>query len=83
MELQAGISRARNQDFVGRRMKVLLEGPLAGGLGYRARTRTQAPEVDGVVLVDADAAALKAGSPFIEVEITGAGSYDLKGRHSS
>ncbi len=83
MELQAGISRARNQDFVGRRMKVLVEGPLAGGLGYGARTRTQAPEVDGVVLVDADAAALKAGSPFIEVEITGAGSYDLKGRHIS
>ncbi len=81
MELQAEISRARNQEFIGRRMKVLIEGPLAEGRGFRGRTRTQAPEVDGVVLVDGDAAAVRARGPFIDVEITGAGSYDLKGRY--
>jgi ribosomal protein S12 methylthiotransferase len=80
MELQAGISRARNQAFVGRRMKALLEGSLAGGRGFTARIQTQAPEVDGVVLVDADPATLKPGEPFVEVEITGADAYDLKGR---
>ncbi len=80
MELQAGISRARNQEFVGRRMKVLLEGPLASGRGFAARARTQAPEVDGVVIVEADAAVLERGRPFVEVEITSADTYDLKGR---
>jgi len=80
MELQAGISSARNQALIGRRMKVLLEGPLASGRGFAARAPTQAPEVDGVVLVEADAAALRSGDPFVEVEIMGADTYDLKGR---
>ena len=79
MDLQAGISRARNQALIGSRMKVLLEGPLAAGRGFAARARTQAPEVDGVVLVEAEASALKAGEPFVEVEITSADTYDLKG----
>ncbi len=81
MELQAGISRARNRSFVGRRVKVLCESPLPGGRGYAARTRTQAPEVDGVVHVDTEAAALETGGPIIEVEITEADTYDLKGRY--
>lgn len=80
MELQAGISRAHNEAFVGRRMKVILEGPLAQGRGFKARTKYQAPEVDGVVIIEAGAAALKTGDPVVEVEITGADTYDLKGR---
>jgi ribosomal protein S12 methylthiotransferase len=80
MELQAGISLARNRALIGSRMKVLCEGLLPGGRGFSARARTQAPEVDGIVLVDAEAAELRAGDPFLEVEITGADTYDLKGR---
>jgi ribosomal protein S12 methylthiotransferase len=82
MELQAGISRAHNEAFVGRRMKVILEGPQANGRGFTARTKYQAPEVDGVVIIEPGAAALKTGGPFVEVEITGAETYDLKGRWS-
>jgi ribosomal protein S12 methylthiotransferase len=80
MELQAGISRALNEAFVGRRMKVILDGPLAQGRGFAARTKYQAPEVDGVVIIESDAAARKIDYPVIEVEITGADTYDLKGR---
>jgi ribosomal protein S12 methylthiotransferase len=80
MELQAGISRAHNEAFVGRRMRAILEGPPARGGGFAARTKYQAPEVDGVVIVEAGAAALKTGGPVVEVEITGADTYDLKGR---
>ncbi len=80
MELQAGISLARNRALIGRRMKVLCEGLLPGGRGFSARARTQAPEVDGIVIVDAEAAKPRAGDPFLEVEITGADTYDLKGR---
>jgi hypothetical protein len=61
-------------------MKVILEGPLAQGRGFKARTKYQAPEVDGVVIIEAGAAALKTGDPVVEVEITGADTYDLKGR---
>ena len=53
---------------------------LPEGRGIAARTQTQAPEVDGIVLVDADPAGIKAGDPFLEVEIIGADTYDLKGR---
>ena len=83
MELQAGISRARNLGFIGRRMKVLVERPLPGGRGYAARARTQAPEVDGIVRLDAEGVVLKPGERFLEVEITGADTYDLSARSVS
>jgi ribosomal protein S12 methylthiotransferase len=75
MELQQGISLQRNQAWVGRRLPVLIEGwgdDLAVGRSYR-----DAPEVDGVVLIEGARPPLGEITP---VDITGALAYDLVGR---
>jgi len=73
MELQQGISLARNQQMIGRTLGVLVEGSgdgLSVGRSYR-----DAPEVDGLVLVRED---LPVGE-IVPVLITGAMEYDLTG----
>jgi ribosomal protein S12 methylthiotransferase len=73
MELQYGISLERSQAQVGRKLKVLIEGQDKGlliGRSYR-----DAPEIDGLVLLEGQAAV---GS-MIEAAITGAMAYDLTG----
>jgi ribosomal protein S12 methylthiotransferase len=73
MELQQGISLQINQSYVGKTMSVLTEGSDNGitiGRSYR-----DAPEIDGLVLVEANA---KLGE-FVPVKITGAMAYDLTG----
>ncbi|MHB8095346.1 MAG: 30S ribosomal protein S12 methylthiotransferase RimO [Candidatus Aminicenantales bacterium] len=81
MELQAGISRSWNQGFVGRIMDVLPEKRLGREAGFVGRTEFQAPEVDGLVLVETPE---PPGPELLralgKVEITGADVYDLKGR---
>ena len=55
MALQQGISLERNQTFVGRTLDVLIEGQGDGislGRSYR-----DAPEIDGLVIVEGAAAA--------------------------
>jgi len=73
MELQQSISIQINQSFVGQRLDVLIEGQdqeIAIGRSYR-----DAPEIDGLVLVEGKA---EIGS-IIPVKITGAMAYDLTG----
>jgi len=73
MELQQGISLARNQQMIGRTLDVLVEGSgegLSVGRSYR-----DAPEVDGLVLVKEE---LPLGE-MVSVLITGAMEYDLIG----
>ena len=75
MALQQGISLERNQQFVGRVMDVLIEGyDDEAGLAI-GRTYRDAPEIDGLVLVE--------GRPEVgqmaRVRITGAMPYDLTG----
>jgi len=73
MELQQGISLERNQAFVGRTLPVLVEGcdeGLSVGRSYR-----DAPEIDGLVIVEGD---LPVGE-IVPVRITGAMTYDLTG----
>jgi ribosomal protein S12 methylthiotransferase len=73
MELQQGISLARNQQLVGRVLEVLVEGQgedLSVGRSYR-----DAPEIDGLVLVEGR---LPVGE-MVSVRITGAMEYDLVG----
>jgi ribosomal protein S12 methylthiotransferase len=75
MELQQGISLQRNQAWVGRTLAVLVEGEgegLAVGRSFR-----DAPEVDGVVLIEGDR---PANGTIVPVTITGALTYDLVGR---
>ncbi|MBE3038165.1 MAG: 30S ribosomal protein S12 methylthiotransferase RimO [Chloroflexi bacterium] len=73
MELQQSISLQINHSYVGQRLDVLIEGQNKGiaiGRSYR-----DAPEIDGLVLVEGKA---EIGS-IIPVKITGALAYDLTG----
>jgi ribosomal protein S12 methylthiotransferase len=73
MEFQQGISLQINQSYVGRTLSVLTEGSNNGitvGRSYR-----DAPEIDGLVLIEAPA---RIGE-IIPVKITGAMAYDLTG----
>jgi len=73
MELQQGISLAKNQQMIGSTLDVLIEGSgdgLSVGRSYR-----DAPEVDGLVIVQEE---LSVGE-MVPVLITGAMEYDLIG----
>lgn len=77
MELQQEISYEKNQELVGRTMKVLIEGYLADDDVYVGRTYRDAPNVDGIVFVNAPYE-LISGS-FVDVHITEGNEYDLTG----
>lgn len=84
MELQQGISLARNQALVGQTLDVLIEGhgeaededgnPIDGLISL-GRSYRDAPEIDGYVFVDGE---LPAGE-IVPVRINGAMVYDLVG----
>ncbi|HSF16835.1 MAG TPA: 30S ribosomal protein S12 methylthiotransferase RimO [Vicinamibacteria bacterium] len=78
MAQQRKISVRKNRRWVGRRTKVLVDGPSEeSDLLLSGRSEGQAPGVDGCVLIN-DGVALP-GS-FVEVQITEAHAYDLIGR---
>ncbi|HJQ25652.1 MAG TPA: 30S ribosomal protein S12 methylthiotransferase RimO [Blastocatellia bacterium] len=82
MKEQARISRRRNRRMVGRRVRVLLEGrSKESDLLLEGRMETQAPEIDGVVLINdiPEGREVRPGD-FVTVEITEAHDYDLIGR---
>jgi ribosomal protein S12 methylthiotransferase len=73
MELQQNISLQVNQSYVGKTLDVLIEGfdnGISVGRSYR-----DAPEIDGMVLVEGKA---KVGE-IVPVRISGAMAYDLTG----
>jgi ribosomal protein S12 methylthiotransferase len=73
MTLQQDISLEINQSFLGRELKVLVEGYDEGislGRSYR-----DAPEIDGLVLLEGEAPV----GEFVPARITGAMHYDLSG----
>jgi ribosomal protein S12 methylthiotransferase len=73
MIIQQPISLAKNQALVGHRLDVLIEGQgdgLSVGRSYR-----DAPEIDGLVLLQADVPVEK----IVPVRITSALEYDLVG----
>ncbi|MCW9023585.1 MAG: 30S ribosomal protein S12 methylthiotransferase RimO [Gammaproteobacteria bacterium] len=74
MALQAQISADKLAAKVGQQMTVLVDGISEDGL-LLARSKADAPEVDGVVILDGVENA-EAGD-LIEVEITGATEHDL------
>lgn len=82
MSLQQEITHARNSDRIGQKVRVLLEGPSEEtDLLLQGRMESQAPGIDGVVLINdvAEGLAPEAGT-FVQVEITEAHDYDLLGR---
>ena len=74
MLAQQSIVFARNRALRGTRMEVVIEEP-AGKVLWRARSRTQAPDVDSVTYVKGKG--LRTGE-FRCVTVTGAKGYDLK-----
>ena len=73
MELQQGISLARNQQMIRRTLDVLIEGSgdgLSVGRSYR-----DAPEIDGLVIIKEELPLRE----MVPVLITGAMEYDLIG----
>jgi ribosomal protein S12 methylthiotransferase len=81
MKEQARISLKKNRARVGETVRVLFEGPSKeSDLLWQGRTETQAPDIDGCVLIN-DAPENCAVEPgdFVNVLITEAQQYDLVG----
>lgn len=73
MEAQQSISLQKNQSFIGKTLDVLVEGQGDGiSLG---RTYRDAPEIDGMVIIESEAPV----GEMVPVRITGAMPYDLSG----
>lgn len=78
MSLQQEISRSKHQEMVGKIVDVLVEGfSEETELLLQGRTSQQAPDIDGIVLINEGEA--KVGS-LVKVEVTEAMDYDLIGR---
>lgn len=73
MELQAAISADKLQDRVGQIETVLVDEVFEDGVA--ARSRGDAPEVDGNVFIETDAELVP--GQFVQVRITAAGEHDL------
>jgi len=80
MGLQRRISRALNRRWVGREVPVLIEGPSREtDLLWEARAPWQAPEIDGVCLInDVEGAPPRPGD-MRPLRVTAAHDYDLVG----
>jgi ribosomal protein S12 methylthiotransferase len=80
MELQAGISKAKNEGLVDRKFPLLVEGPSSEtDMLWEGRLKTQAPEIDGVVYLNDGVTAETRPGEIRTVHITGAFEYDLIG----
>ena len=76
MEIQKDISLERNEYFLGKKLKVLVES--VEGDFFVGRSYTDAPEVDGEVLIRKNNSKIKIGR-FYDVEINDFDEYDLFG----
>lgn len=74
MELQSAISLQKNKKTIGKICRVLVDEDEGGGA--LARLYSHAPEIDGVVLIENER--IRKGD-FVDVKITEAFDYDLKG----
>ena len=83
MDLQANISRSRNEALIGTTHRVMIDGVDSETGLLTGRTQAHAPEVDGNVIISQDVegfdpAQLQPGD-FVNVKITAALDYDLVG----
>lgn len=77
MEVQQNISRNRQRTFIGKTVEVLVEGySEETELLLQGRTSQQAPDIDGVVLINDGEAKI---GDMVKVEITDSMEYDLIG----
>ena len=77
MEIQKEISLKKNSEFVGKKLKVLVEG--VEGDFYIGRSYRDAPEVDGELLLPKKKNKLEIGE-FYNVRVTDYNEYDLFGK---
>lgn len=77
MELQAEISRKKNEALIGTVSRVIIESFDGGSGMHLGRTQAHAPEVDGAVYVTGKGD-IRPGD-FVNVKITQAQDYDLIG----
>ncbi|MFN2579003.1 MAG: 30S ribosomal protein S12 methylthiotransferase RimO [Pyrinomonadaceae bacterium] len=82
MKEQSKISRLRNQARIGDTVRVLFEGEASESeLLWQGRTETQAPDIDGCVLInDAPEGVMPQAGEFVNVLIEEAHDYDLVGQ---
>ncbi len=82
MEVQQGISFSKNRAKRGKTFDMLLEGPASDtDLLLEGRLPSQAPEIDGRVLVnDVPEGWTPRAGEIVRVEVTGAHPYDLVAR---
>lgn len=80
-QIQAGISFKKNKKYLGQTIDVLVEGHLKDSMNVLlSRSRFQAPEVDGVVLINTDKNMPDLVNSIQKVEITDRDVYDLIGK---
>lgn len=89
MEMQQSISLEINQSFIGKTLQVLIEGQgnvedeISGNENNErislGRSYRDAPEIDGLVLIEGEAPL----GEIVSVRITGAMTYDLSGEIAS
>lgn len=77
MALQQEISFEKNQKLIGAVFEVIIEGYMASDDVYVGRTYRDAPNVDGMVFVQAPYELIS--GTFVRVRITDANEYDLTG----
>jgi len=77
MELQQDIAFGHCEDMVGRVLTVLIEGKVVDEPVYVGRTYMDAPNVDGLIFVNAEMELMS--GDFVRVKVTGAAEYDLIG----
>jgi ribosomal protein S12 methylthiotransferase len=81
MEVQAEISRKKNEALIGSIERVMIDGTDQDSGKLAGRTQAHAPEVDGFVYVEGCDAQRRGNLPrsgdLIDVKITGALDYDL------
>jgi len=79
MELQEGISREKMKSKIGQRMQVLVDE--VDEEGAIARSKGDAPDIDGIVTIDG-ATHLAVGD-FVDVEVIGSTEHDLVAKLTS
>jgi ribosomal protein S12 methylthiotransferase len=80
MRQQAAISRRKNRQLVGKELAILVEGPSdQSELLLQGRLESQAPEIDGVCLINDAEVGPPAPGEFRTVRITRALEHDLLG----
>ena len=77
MELQREIAFEHCENMVGKVLDVMIEGKVADEPAYVGRTYMDAPNVDGLIFVNADEMLMS--GDFVRVKVTGANEYDLIG----